>query len=86
MSNTLPIKVNLRRRRVDIDELCSICRLHEESIKHILRDYPWSSRLWLLSPLELVVDSFTRADFAHWMVDEIFPKSLDLIKKAVMLT
>lgn len=85
MSNILPININLRKKVVDTDKFCSIYEMHEESVEHILRDCPWSFRLWFLSLLGLAMDSFTGVDFVHCMVNKIFLKKLDVMEMALML-
>lgn len=65
--------------------MISIVVFDPETVDHILRDYLWSSRLWLLCPLGLVVDSFAGYDFASWISSQIVHKSQEAIELAFML-
>lgn len=65
-----------------MDVTCSLRGARIESISYILRDCLWSFKLWLFSPLGLVVDAFISTNFANWMVNEIYLKGLDIVDKA----
>ncbi|KAL6566692.1 hypothetical protein OROMI_015096 [Orobanche minor] len=49
--NILPVKANLTKRGVNVDPICPRCGENEETVQHALRDCPWSSFLWQISPL-----------------------------------
>lgn len=78
ISNTLPIKSNLLKRGMDMDEACSTYGSQVENVEHILRDCNWSSRLWLLCPLGFYVDTFTGLNFASCLLVRFFLRVLKL--------
>lgn len=45
VSNNLPVKINLSRRRIDLDVECNLYGLVPKSVEHVLRDCGQSSRL-----------------------------------------
>lgn len=79
ISNTLPVKVNLIKMGVSIDDVYSCYDSSRETTDHILKDYLWSSRLWLLCPLGLVVDSYVGSDFGSWLAEDIALRSLNKV-------
>lgn len=50
---TLPVRLNLLKRGMEVKAQCSLCGLELESVKHILRDCPWAAQVWFSYSLSL---------------------------------
>lgn len=51
MSNSIPSKSNLFKRKTVTDPRCSICNEEVESVEHIFLLCPWTRRVWFGSRL-----------------------------------
>ena len=47
-SNILPTKANLVQKKVQVDPICTVCRQHEETTRHILWECPLARNVWAL--------------------------------------
>lgn len=79
-------KLNLLKRGIGEDKVCSICSLQYENVEHILKDCGWSSRLWLLYPLEICIDAFVGVNFAFWLYGDILSKGFKVLEQTMMLS
>ncbi|KAK6151721.1 hypothetical protein DH2020_014356 [Rehmannia glutinosa] len=69
LKNILPVKCALARRGIGMDTICSRCGGEEETAVHALRDCPWVSFAWKISPLRIETDRHARrGDLADWIV------------------
>ncbi|KAK9983531.1 hypothetical protein SO802_033056 [Lithocarpus litseifolius] len=41
-----PTPANLQSHKVKVDAHCAICRLHEETVSHILWECPFATNVW----------------------------------------
>uniref|UniRef100_A0A7N2MHA8 Reverse transcriptase zinc-binding domain-containing protein n=1 Tax=Quercus lobata TaxID=97700 RepID=A0A7N2MHA8_QUELO len=47
-SDILPTRVNLLRRKIQVDPRCTLCGQHDETTTHILWDCPYAQNVWAL--------------------------------------
>ncbi|CAL5361613.1 unnamed protein product [Camellia sinensis] len=54
-----------------MSSVCPICLKDDESIKHVLFDYPWAQAMWFGSMLNLRIDKGMVTNVVQWIVDWI---------------
>lgn len=64
---SIPIHALLAARGIDIDPLCSLCRLAPETIMHLLRVYPSSKKFWNSFPPPTNPNDFYGSNFMEWL-------------------
>ncbi|KAK9995685.1 hypothetical protein SO802_020371 [Lithocarpus litseifolius] len=61
--NVLPTKSNLAQRKVQIDSKCSFCGKQDETIQHILWEFPFARNVWALVRGKLQKSNFVTEEF-----------------------
>lgn len=46
LKGILPTRVNLKKRKIPIDNKCPICKVEEETIEHLLFGCDWVRTVW----------------------------------------
>lgn len=69
LSGAIPTNLNLFRRKLKRDPLCSICNIFEESIEHILLLCPWTEAVWFGSPLGYRIRKSSITSIDNWILD-----------------
>ena len=65
--NGLPVRTNLARRGMQVDQICPRCGEDAETIEHMLLFCEVSQKVWYLSPLRLEVSKEYRGKFREWV-------------------
>lgn len=77
INNIIPNKVNIRKKGIDLNPLCTICGKKLEPSCHLIWDCKISKEVWRTfipnsSPLfSLCKDNWSAMDHWNWMVDKL---------------
>lgn len=66
-NNILPVKDNLRRRRLSRDSVCPVCGVCDESVEHALLFCNWTKPVWFGSQLQSVPDEGGIPSLPEWL-------------------
>lgn len=80
MHDCLPTLENLKRKFVDVNPICQVCKLVVESVEHILLGCLFANKCWELSKINLIIaagQSFTQ--MVVNLFDTLSLKDLELI-------
>lgn len=66
LHNIIPVKIELKKRGMPIDIICSRCFQHAESLEHLFFDCPISQRIWRGSTLGLDFGVGRPLSFFSW--------------------
>ncbi|XP_019150693.1 PREDICTED: uncharacterized protein LOC109147547 [Ipomoea nil] len=77
------MKAALVQHRVDVDAMCSLCNLHEESLKHLLCECQYVTPLWAEHTDILMPD--VSVNFVSWMSNCIANGSMTMKLKCIAL-
>lgn len=83
LTKCLPIKTQLHQKRVQIDNLCDVCRQGVETTTHILLQCPFAASCWMIyhsTPVNSV-----RWEFSEWFERCLLSHSMDGKANMVML-
>lgn len=81
-NNILPVRENLRKRRVVPTTECTICNKEVESVKLALLFCEWTRPVWFGNPLQLVPTRIGTSTISTWLVNrveefKVFPEFRD---------
>lgn len=65
--NALPTKDNLIKRNMNVDPICPVCNVHNETILHSLVTCPIIEKVWYASSLSLRISPNNANDFKEWI-------------------
>lgn len=67
--NALPLKVNLKNRRVLREDICGFCNKKAETFENALLQCPQSTAIWFGSPLRIHTFSRVEEGFNGWLIN-----------------
>ncbi|CAL2275834.1 unnamed protein product [Prunus armeniaca] len=67
MSNAIPTRVNLFRRKIIASPMCGLCDQYEESIELALFLCPWAQVVWFGSPITLRIHTQSFSTLDVWL-------------------
>ncbi|KAF8391564.1 hypothetical protein HHK36_023870 [Tetracentron sinense] len=73
MKNALPVKANLKRRKMNQEAVCPLCHLKEETQWHLFATCEVTKRFWFASPLTIRSDLLTFRSLQEWLVAWFLP-------------
>ena len=83
-TNSLPTKVNLVRRKVLNEDVCSECKAHPEDMMHALWTCPILEDIWKVSFSKLMADTGTCSNFIEILEQALTDKfTLELFAMTV---
>ncbi|KAK7269699.1 hypothetical protein RIF29_22433 [Crotalaria pallida] len=65
--HTLPVRVALRRRGVQVDPTCPCCDQEEETVSHAILSCPRAQQVWFASPLGLRTSMSNNHGLEEWL-------------------
>ncbi|KAF8408042.1 hypothetical protein HHK36_007182 [Tetracentron sinense] len=68
--NILPVRANLCKRKIPVENVCGVCGEEGETILHVLKNCHYARQVWLLSQLGLRSDATSADSLSSW-VEEI---------------
>lgn len=77
LSDALPSRVNLLKRKCGRDDVCPICNKAKETISHIFMQCDWVRAVWFGSPLQLATPPNGSNEFRDWF-DKIIANFLKM--------
>ncbi|OMO52067.1 reverse transcriptase [Corchorus capsularis] len=84
IGNLLPLKANLQQRGMDVDGLCVVCGLSEESVGHIFFNCCFSRRIWeTVAPWLLPYIEQLQTTNEFWI--DLIGKAFDLGQLEILL-
>lgn len=70
MSDALPYKLNLLRRGIETNRVCSRCNKVDEDLYHTFYGCYCVKQFWLLSPLGIRLNLDGNGAFIHYLIDK----------------
>lgn len=67
MHRALAMKNRLRKRGIDVDTDCCLCKRHEENETHLFRDCFVADLIWKTSPLGIITHNSQHLDVRDWI-------------------
>ncbi|XP_056691898.1 uncharacterized protein [Spinacia oleracea] len=67
MHRAIAVKARLRKRGMDVDGVCCLCKSQEENEDHLFRDCPVANHVWKSSPLGIVVQNNQHVEVRNWI-------------------
>ncbi|XP_021865633.2 uncharacterized protein [Spinacia oleracea] len=67
MHRAIAVKARLRRRGMDVDGMCCLCKSQEENEDHLFRDCPVANHVWKSSPLGIMVQNNQHVEVQNWV-------------------
>lgn len=61
------MKMNLIKRKINIQPTCPICKNKDETTLHRLVECPLIKQLWIISPLAIKIRELKANNFKEWM-------------------
>ncbi|XP_008242862.1 PREDICTED: uncharacterized protein LOC103341160 [Prunus mume] len=86
MSNAIPTRVNLFRRKITASPMCGLCDQYEESIEHALLLCPWAQAVWFGSPMTLRIDTQSFSTLDVWLNSILDLRTESKMEKHDLLT
>ncbi|KAK9266575.1 hypothetical protein L1049_021625 [Liquidambar formosana] len=67
LHDILPVKLNLQKKKVNVDERCVLCGVSDESAIHVLKECDFAEQVWMGSQLSLSSQHSLASNFWVWM-------------------